>query len=142
MGLLLGVMKMTGAMDAEEVREARRAPAEVLAYQNFTQSVEAYVAANPTYSGTLTWANIRNAASTPLGMRQASMPSTFKAVVVTGQFVICGELSQAAAARLVSHLPAEMKGQQATIVVPGNPVFQVLGPSTTDFNAEATKCAS
>lgn len=120
--------------------EARWQSAEAQKYKTFTQAVNDYVAANPTYTGTLTWPTLQSADTTAPSLRGATMPPSYKAVVNAGTFTICGELSQGALALIVDNLPDEQRGKQTAVSSALNTPFQVLGPSSTDFTAEASKC--
>lgn len=136
--ILLGVLQSIGAFTTEPAKQVQTAAAEVLRYKNFTESVAGWVTANPAYVGTVTWTTIQGAATTPTAYRSATMPASFKAVVNAGSYVVCGELSQPAVAIIVKNMPDESQGVQT----PGasGAQYHVLGPSSTNFAAEALKC--
>lgn len=136
--VVLGTLQMSGAFKDDVIRAKERAPIELQRYRNFTESVEAWVEANPTYVGTVTWTTLKTADTTPPAFKGVAMPMSFKAVINAGQYVVCGELDQAALALLVQDMPEEMQGRQPNLA--GSQEFHVLGPATIDYAAEATKC--
>ena len=127
----------TGSPVADAVTaNQRRDIHSVSQYRMFSYATALYLQANPTYSGTLTWSTVGPAASTPPSMRNASMPSTFKAVVQSSaSYVICGELSESAATALQQLKP---EGVKAFAVV-GDKI--VLTNSQSTANTEGAKCS-
>lgn len=136
MVIVLGVALATGSPATDAVTLIQRRDIHsVVQYRMFAYVTWLYLRENPGYSGTLTWSTLGPALSTPPTMRNASMPSTFKAVVTSpASYVVCGELSEPAATALRQLMPEEIK----PFVAGGNKI--VLTTDQTIANSEASKC--
>lgn len=114
----------------------RRDIHEVARYRMFAYTTALYLQANPGYSGTLTWADLSGAASTPPAMRAGRMPTNLKAVVASASdYVICGELSEQAATGLAQLLPEQARAYRTTS---GNGVAFTTSSAAADL--EYAKC--
>lgn len=130
----IAVASLHGPVTRHQNMETRLDRHAVSNYRVFVYVVRSYLAANPSYTGTLSWANLKGATSTPPAMRKADMPASWKAVVAApGSFVVCGEMSERAAQTLNQFLPQGMRGYFA-----GNKV--VLTDSQAKADTEAVKC--
>lgn len=138
MAMTLMFVGMSSSPVANDITPAQRSDIhQVARYRMFAYATVLYLNANPSFTGTLTWATLGPAASTPPGLRNASMPLTFKAVVASASsFVICGELSEAAATSLGQLMPAGTRGYRTTT---GSAL--VLTTSQSSADAEGAKCS-
>lgn len=137
MMMVLIVAMTTGSPIADAVTEKQRRDIQAVSqYRMFSYATALYLQANPTYSGTLTWSTLGPATSTPPSMRNAAMPSTFKAVVASrSSYVICGELSETAATALQQFMPQGVRA----FIASGDRI--VLTDSQSSANTEGAKCS-
>ena len=107
MTVFVGVMSINaGYLEREIPKAGRYASAQVSLYRSFALVVQQYVAANATYAGTITWAMLAVASTTPDSMKKIQMNSTWKAVADgAGNFVICAQLDEAAVGALGQMMP-------------------------------------
>ena len=130
------VVLTTGSPVGDSITQSQRRELHAVAqYRMFGFATVLYLKDNPGATGTLTWADIGPANSTPPSMRDAQMPPSFKAVVVSAKnYVICGELTEAAATALRQLMPEDVQ----LVAASGNKV--VLTADSTTAEAEAAKC--
>lgn len=106
-------------------------------YRAFAYVTALYLNDNKTFTGTLTWADLKTAPTTPDGMRNAEVNGSFKAVVTTAtDYVICGELPEGAATALNQFMPDT---DQAKRTSGGQMVF---ARTLAEAEVFAAKCGS
>jgi len=115
-GVVVVVMTATSSPAREDLTSDQRRDVHQLAqYRAFAYATNLYLKANPTYVGTLTWAGLKVASTTPPSMRNAQMHHTFKAVIASStDYVICGELPERAATAITQFMPDSVKTLRAT----------------------------
>ena len=106
-------------------------------YRAFAFVTAEYLRANETFTGTLTWAILRESPTTPQGMKNAEVHHSFRAVVTSPtDYVICGELPEGAATAINQLMPDT---EQAKRTSAGKMVF---AKDQAEAEALAAKCST
>lgn len=133
---MVGALMVGGYMEREIPRETRYAASEAGMYRSFAWAAQSYMAANPTFSGTLTWDALRAAETTPPAMREVNLNPSWKVVANDGNWVICAQLSERAVAALGQLMPQTAKPVRT--VVQGSENVWMGDPAQAE--SEVTKC--
>jgi len=127
--------------NARETPAAKvEASAQISNLRMFAYAAQLYLTNNPSYTGTLYWADIKTQTTLGSGHQNASIPSNWKVVVASSSdYVLCTEMTPSAGGAIGQFMPEGYGpvylNSSNAIVVPST-----TGMSITDLQTQAAKC--
>lgn len=109
-------LAIQGGANRTPSNEARTAQVEVERLASFAFATQHYLGRHAGYSGELRWAGgsgtpaLRDEPGLPSGLQGAALPSDWKVVVESGDYVICAPVSEQALALIGQKMPSDAAG--------------------------------
>ncbi len=134
MSVLVSKSAINDYFAREEPVQSRETAAVVAKYRTFAWVAQAYMAQNPSATGSISWATIKTATAVPDAMKSINVSPNWKIVAGSGSYVLCTDLPERAIAAVTNLFPAPRQPFSTT----GGKV--VFAESQSEADTEGAKC--